>query len=220
MPTTGPTVLVVEDEAIVAADLELRLERLGYNPIGSAASGEEAIALIEAAPPHLALLDIHLKGAMDGIALASVLRNEFRVPVVFLTGNADAATLERAKVAESFGYLLKPFDERLLQITIDMALFRHSMEQERQRLTKDLQRALDEVKTLSGLLPICTECKKIENDEGEWEGVESYIAHRTDADFSHSVCPSCVRKLYPEIADKILAKMAARKGKPPSGLAA
>lgn len=212
----APTILIVEDEAIIAADLVQRLERLGYDIVGPAASAEEAMALARAGTPDLALLDIRLQGATDGIALAASLRGELQVPVIFLTAHADAATLERAQAAESYGYLLKPFDERLLQITIDMALHRHALEQERMRLTAELERALAEVKTLTGLLPICAECKKIEDADGRWNPIESYISKRTDANFTHSICPHCVRKLYPEMADKLLDKTKADADRRPN----
>lgn len=210
VPPPGP-ILIVEDEAIVAADLEQRLNHLGYTTMGPAASAEEALTLARACPPQIALMDIRLRGPMDGIAAADILRRELAVPVVFLTSHADQSTLDRAQVAEPFGYLLKPFDERLLQITIAMAIYKHRMERERERLSKELEAALLEVKTLSGLLPICASCKKIEKEGGEWERIETYIQERTDANFSHSVCPDCMRILYPDVADQVLADIAKRR---------
>lgn len=210
----GP-ILIVEDEAIVAADLEQRLERLGYTIMGPAASGSEALALARLRAPQLALMDIRLQGPIDGIAVAEILRKELDVPVIFLTAHADQATLDRAKVAESFGYLLKPFDERLLQITIEMAIYKHRMERERKRLAEELAAAQAEVKTLSGLLPICSGCKQIETDTGDWERIENYIMKRSEAEFSHTVCPDCLRRLYPDIADSVLANV--KKTGRPSG---
>ncbi len=210
---TGP-ILIVEDEAIVAADLEQRLERLGYNIMGPAASASEALALARMCTPQLALMDIRLQGPVDGIAVAEILRKELDVPVIFLTAHADQATLDRAKVAESFGYLLKPFDERMLQITIEMAIYKHRVECERKRLAEELAAAQAEVKVLSGLLPICSGCKQIETDNGGWERIETYITKRSEAAFSHTMCPDCLRKLYPEIAETILAK--AGKARRPS----
>jgi CheY-like chemotaxis protein len=212
MTTAAPfgPILIVEDEAIVAADLEERLQQLGYVTLGPAASADEALELVRATPPALALTDINIQGDVDGIGLAETLRSEFEIPVIFLTAHADQKTLDRAQVAESFGYLLKPFDERMLQITIGMAVYKHRMEQERKRLTEQLEKALAEVKLLSGLLPICAECKKIENDEGSWDRIETYISQHSEATFTHSVCPDCLRRLYPDMAESILAKVKSR----------
>ena len=121
----GSQVLVVEDERIVAKDIQNRLKRLGYFVPGVVSSAEEAIKAAELTRPDLALIDIRLKGAMDGIELAQQLRVRFEIPAVFLTAYADGPTMERAKKTEPFGYLVKPFDEKELQTTIEMALHNH-----------------------------------------------------------------------------------------------
>ena len=112
-------VLVVEDEAIVSADIEMKLGRLGYPVAGVATSGETAIQQAREVRPSLVLMDIHLEGSMDGIEAAKVLRDRWGIPVVFLTAFADHATLDRAKFAQPFGYLVKPFSERDLQVSIE-----------------------------------------------------------------------------------------------------
>jgi len=84
---------------------------------------------------------------------------------------------------------------------------RKSMEAERERLIGDLQAALDNIKTLTGLIPICAGCKQIRDDQGYWQCVEQFVQERSDAQFSHSMCPECVRKFYPQYADAVLAKM-------------
>jgi len=125
---TRASILVVEDESIVAKDVRSRLVRQGYDVAGISASGEEAIELVGREKPDLVLMDIMLKGRMDGIAAAEIIRRRFDIPVVFLTAYADDQTLQRAKITEAFGYLLKPFEERELQVTIEMALYKHTME--------------------------------------------------------------------------------------------
>jgi PAS domain-containing protein len=94
---------------------------------------------------------------------------------------------------------------------------RKRAEEERQRTIAELQDALQKVKTLSGLLPICASCKKIRDDKGYWNHVESYIEHHSAAQFSHGICPDCVRKLYPEIADSVEAAIREQKAKAPQG---
>jgi diguanylate cyclase (GGDEF)-like protein/PAS domain S-box-containing protein len=121
-------ILVVEDETIVALDLKNSLKVLGYDVVGTACSGEEAIAKADQTRPDLVLMDIILKGNMDGVQAADSIRSTLNIPVIFLTACADERTLQRAKVTEAFGYLLKPFEERELHGHIEIALYKHHME--------------------------------------------------------------------------------------------
>ena len=123
-------ILVVEDENIVARDICARLEQFGYDVAPPVATGEDAIARARESRPGLVLMDIMLRGPMDGIEAARVIREELNVPVVYLTAYVDDKNLQRAKITEPFGYLLKPFEERELHITIEMALYKHAMEQQ------------------------------------------------------------------------------------------
>ena len=129
----GARILVVEDERIVGKDIERRLKDLGYRVAGVVSTGERTIEKLKESVPDLILMDIRLKGTMDGIETAEVIKDEFDIPVVYLTAYADEATLDRAKVTEPFGYILKPFNERDLHSTIEMALYKHKMEK---RLTE------------------------------------------------------------------------------------
>ncbi len=121
-------ILVVEDEAIVAADLRLQLTELGFEPVGSTLSGEEAIKLAGQLRPDLVLMDINLGGKMDGITAARTIRERFALPIVFLTALSGRDTLDRAKEAQPFGYIIKPFDEQDLRAVIEMAVFKHRAE--------------------------------------------------------------------------------------------
>ena len=123
------SILIVEDEAIVSADIANKLRKLGYEIAGSTGTGEEAIEIARRLQPSLVLMDIRLAGAMDGITAADAIRQECQVPVVFLTAHSDKATLQRARQAEAFGYILKPFDDRELHTQIEMALYKHAAEQ-------------------------------------------------------------------------------------------
>ena len=126
--TTSARILIVEDEAIVAMDIRHRLEKLGYVPVRSVASGEEAVKAAAELDPDLILMDIQLAGAVDGIEAAGLIRERRGTPVIFLTAYSDRASLERAKVADAFGYVLKPFEERELGIAIEMALYKEQMQ--------------------------------------------------------------------------------------------
>jgi PAS domain S-box-containing protein len=121
-------ILIVEDESIVAMDLRHRLENYGYTVVGHAVSGNAAIKLAGDKKPDVILMDIQLKGDLDGIQSAEIIKEEFDIPILFLTAFADRPTLERAKLTEAFGYILKPYHERELYTNIEMAMYRHKME--------------------------------------------------------------------------------------------
>ncbi|MEH2218826.1 MAG: EAL domain-containing protein [Nostoc sp.] len=121
-------ILVVEDEFIVAMDIQNRLRKFGYTVLGLADSGEEAIKRAADDSLDLVLMDIHLKGKMDGVEAAQIIHNIFNIPVIYLTANADESTLNRAKGTEPFGYILKPFKEKELKFTIEITLSKHRTE--------------------------------------------------------------------------------------------
>jgi two-component system, response regulator PdtaR len=122
------SIMLVEDEIIVAADVKNRLENMGYAVLGIFDTGEEAIQKAGELKPDLVLMDIVLKGEMDGIDAAQKIRELFDIPLIYLTAYSDEKTLERAKVTEPFGYVLKPFEDREIQSAIEMALYKHQME--------------------------------------------------------------------------------------------
>jgi len=121
-------ILIVEDEAVVAADLAGKLERAGYRVVGIAADGEEALETTAAQLPDLVLMDIRLAGPMDGIETADRIRESHSIPIIYLTAHSDASTLQRASMTEPFGYILKPFDERDITTQIEIVLYKHEAE--------------------------------------------------------------------------------------------
>lgn len=123
-------ILIVEDENIVAFNIQNRLEGLGYTVTAVTSSGEVALQKIAETCPDLVLMDIKLKGTLDGIQAAEQIRNEFQIPVVYLTAYTDEETLNRAKLTEPYGYILKPFEARDLGTTIEMALYKHMIERQ------------------------------------------------------------------------------------------
>jgi PAS domain S-box-containing protein len=126
------TILIVEDERIVARDIQNQLARLGYAVVGSTRFGEEAVQLARELRPDVVLMDIRLAGPMDGVTAAQEIRDRLQMPVVYLTAYADDETLRRACVTEPFGYILKPFEERELSVVIETALCKHRAEQKLQ----------------------------------------------------------------------------------------
>ena len=121
-------ILIVEDEILVAADIQNMVESLGYVVAGRATTGEEALAKVAAVDPDLIFMDIRLQGPMDGVEAAGRIRESFRKPVIFLTALSDERTIQRAKMTEPFGYLFKPFDARKLRAVVEMTIHRHRLE--------------------------------------------------------------------------------------------
>lgn len=136
-PGAAVRILIVEDESIVALDLRSTLEELGYQVVGTADTGEAAVELAMREHPDIVLMDIRLRGAMDGTEAAEQIRRRYNVPVIYLTAYSDDATLRRAQASEPYGYLLKPFAERDLQVAIQMALYRHSAQREHEELLRE-----------------------------------------------------------------------------------
>ena len=195
-------ILIVEDEGIVARDLQETLTGLGYAVVGIAHNGPTAIEYAIREKPDLVLMDIVLQGEMDGITAAELIRKQSNIPIVYLTAYADHETFQRAKLTDPFGYLLKPFRERELHTNIEMALYKHAMETDRKELIRELQAALGRIKTLEGLLPICSHCKKIRDETGRWREISGYIQDHSRAEFTHGICPDCITKFYPEFTGK------------------
>ncbi|MBT9395032.1 LytTR family transcriptional regulator DNA-binding domain-containing protein [Hymenobacter sp. NST-14] len=117
------TILIVEDELLIAAEIERTLVRLGHSPLPPVESSDEALQVLAAQPVELVLMDINIAGDCDGIAAALLVRRQFAVPVVFLTARSDSATLNRAKLAQPYGFLVKPFTDDSLRVQIELALF-------------------------------------------------------------------------------------------------
>jgi len=119
-----PSVLIVEDEAIIAADIELTLRELGYRIAGKARSGSKALQLLQATSPDIVLLDINLDGRVSGIEVAKSIKKKYAIPFIYLTALADTSTLEEVKATMPYGYIVKPFNENDLRSTIELALYR------------------------------------------------------------------------------------------------
>ncbi|MBU2551648.1 MAG: PAS domain S-box protein [Proteobacteria bacterium] len=137
----APKILIVDDEVLIAEDLASRIEGLGYTICGQAPSAEKAFELLEKQQPDLVMMDIVIKGEMDGIEAAEVIRDKWGIPVVFLTAYADSDRLERAKLTYPFGYILKPFQDRDIKITVEMALYAARADGERRAAAKSLRRS-------------------------------------------------------------------------------
>ena len=121
-------ILVVEDELIVSMELKSRLNDLGYSVCGTVASGEEAIEQANKQEPDIILMDINIKGAYDGVQAAEIIKSDHDIPIIFITAFTDPQTLQRAKITEPYGYIIKPFEDRDLHTSIEIAIYKHNME--------------------------------------------------------------------------------------------
>ena len=118
-------VLVVEDETIVSMEIQDSLRNIGFEPVGCASTAQDALRLTKALQPDLVLMDIRLRGEMDGIEAARIIRSCYHIPVIFTSAFSDKATLQRAKVAEPYGFLVKPFEGQALYAAIETAIYNH-----------------------------------------------------------------------------------------------
>ncbi len=162
-------IMIVEDEWTVAEEIKMVLQSFEYTVTSMSSSGEEAIQNAEKDKPDLVLMDIVLEGEMDGIQAANEIRSRFNIPIIYLTAYTDEKILERASITVPFGYIVKPFVNEDLKISIEIAMYKYRIEKERMRLIEELQGALPKITSLSGLLPVCPSCKKVRDAEGNWK---------------------------------------------------
>ncbi len=195
-----PTILIVEDSPTNIQVLGRVLKNEGYE-LAIATDGKEGLQVAMNIRPDLILLDIMMP-VMDGIESCKRLKKYDQtkdIPVIFLTARGNADDIIDGFKIGAVDYITKPFNshELLARVKTHITL---------QQTIKKLRQALDEVKTLKGLLPICAKCKKVRDDEGYWQSVEKYISKKTDAKFTHSICPDCLKDLYPEYYEKKYGK--------------
>lgn len=162
---TPVSILVVEDEGIVARDLQESLTRLGYQVAGVATEGAQAVLMVEQNRPELVVMDVTLRGELDGIQAARLIHEREPIPIIFLTGHSDAATLQRAVSAAPLGYILKPFQEIELRCAIEVAIHKHRADQERQERAEALRRSAEHMQNLS----LIDELTRLKNRRGFFE---------------------------------------------------
>lgn len=192
-------VLIAEDEFLVAQMITGMLEDLGYVVAGEALDGEQAVEMTLALRPDAVLMDIRMP-RLDGIAASRRIQETCPVPVIILTAHESFELLEEAALAGVGAYLLKPPNPRDIARAITVAAARHGDLLRLREVNAALEKSLATVKLLSGIVPICMKCKAIRGTNNQWYPLEAYIRDHSEADFSHSLCPSCASEMYPNIA--------------------
>ncbi len=201
-------ILYVEDDDAAREQMVHILKRRGKEVL-VAKNGHEGLALFCEHYPELVVTDIRMPG-MDGLTMAKEIRRSSRdAKIIMTTAFTDISYMMEAIDVGIDQYVVKPVDiEKLLAAidkcieNIDCRTMARNAQAEMEKMLGELQAALEKVKLLSGFLPICASCKKIRDDNGYWQQIESYIRDHSEAEFSHGICPDCAKKLYPECFNK------------------
>jgi DNA-binding response OmpR family regulator len=193
------TILVVDDNSDNLRLLATILNESQYTP-----NGERALATIHKEAPDLILLDVMMP-VMDGFEVCRLLKADKKtngIPVIFISALDEIIDKVKAFSMGGVDYITKPFksEEVLARVRTHLAL--RGLQRRLEKKNEQLRQALDEIQLLRGILPICSSCKKIRNEDGYWEQIETYIRDRSEVDFSHGICIDCARKLYPEIMNR------------------
>ena len=197
--------IIAEDDFLVSREIGRILKRLGHEVVAEVANGDDAVEKTCALMPDVVLMDIQMPGR-DGLQASERIQARCPTPVVVLTAHESQDLVARASDTGVGAYLTKPPKPAELERAITIAMARHGdlmacrqLYRELEERNRELETALAEIKTLRGIIPICANCKKIRDDQGYWNQIESYIRDHSEAEFSHSICPDCARKLYPEL---------------------
>ena len=195
---TKKKILIVEDERL---NIKILLETLKaeYKTL-VAINGEEGLGRA-LSKPDLILLDIMMPG-IDGYEVCRRLKADEQtkdIPVIFITAMSDVGYEKKGLELGAVDYITKPISPPIVKARVKHHLERENYRKHLEIQVKELQDAMSKIKTLSGFLPICANCKKIRDDKGYWNQIEEYIQSHSEADFTHSICPDCAKKLYPEI---------------------
>ena len=194
-------ILIAEDDLTSRTVLEAVLKKEGHEVV-AVVNGAEAWTLMQQEDaPSLAILD-WMMPEMDGPELARQIRaqcSQRNVYIIMLTTKGDKSDIVAALEAGADDYLTKPFDTGELRARVDVGRRTIALQEALADQAEELRKALDEIKTLSGIIPICATCKKIRDDNGYWNQVEVYIRDHSDASFSHGICPDCMAKFEEQL---------------------
>jgi AmiR/NasT family two-component response regulator len=198
-------VLVAEDDFLISEEVVRCVRKIGWEVVGEAGTGAEAIEKTLALDPDLVLMDIKMP-EMDGVEASRQIQELHPTPVVILTAQGTPDLLDRACEAGVAAYLTKPPDSGQIERAASIALARfddlmeiHRLNQELLARNAELEAALETIKTMEGLFTICSSCKKLPDDDGNWIPLERYVSKHTRVKFSHGLCPVCYGRMMAQI---------------------
>lgn len=200
-------ILIAEDEKTSRKILEKMLTKAGHD-VGAFEDGLKALASTQKEAPDMLITDWMMPD-LDGLELCRRVRAlnlSSYVYIILLTALTEKERITQGLDAGADDYITKPFDRTELLARVRAGERVIQLEKSLRQKNKELSEALAQVKQLKGLLPICMYCKKIRNDENYWQQVEEYLVEHTEADFSHSICPECMEKNFPEYMERIKAR--------------
>ncbi len=195
--TSGATVMIVDDNPKNVQVLGTILMEKKYN-VSVATGGKQALAQVGKVKPEVILLDIMMPD-IDGYEVCRRLKEKEEtadIPVIFLTAKTDTDDIVKGFELGAVDYVTKPFKSKELIARVHTHIANTRMRNHLEQRNKELEEALHDVRTLSGLLPICSGCKKIRDEEGHWIQVELFIRDRIDVEFSHGICPDCAKTYF------------------------
>lgn len=196
-------ILIAEDDATSRIVLATVLTKDGYDVTATDDGGAAWEVLQNPDAPRLAILDLMMPG-IDGLELVRRVRAIPSVAppyLIIVSTKSEKVDVIAALDAGANDYLTKPFDPGELRARIEVGRRMIEMRFELNQKVEELEQALAEVRTLKGIVPICANCKNVRDDQGYWNRVETYLHEHTDADFTHAVCPDCMKRLYPQFKD-------------------
>lgn len=191
-------ILVAEDDYLISEEIIRSLKQKGFEIIAEAADGLEAVKMTKEIHPDVILMDIKMPG-IDGLEAGRQIQSTCPTPIVIITAYDNQKLVDEASSAGVGAFLVKPPEADQIERAITIAIARHDDLIKLQKLNTKLQKALDEIKQLHGIIPICASCMKIRDDQGIWNKIDRYIQEHSEVKFSHGICPDCTTKLYPDI---------------------
>ncbi len=193
MKTIEPHILIVEDEGLIALDIERCLNQAGFESTSMASTGSEALMTLDKQPAELVLMDIMLDGKMDGIKTAEAIRTKYKLPIIFLTAYSDDKTVDEVKMIQPDGFITKPFKSKDLVSIVKIVLFKNQI-QAKVGNEKDCEE-----------IDLCPYCKSVMNEDNneKWVSIEQFLLDKTRFCSNHFVCLTCIEKLKEHISKNL-----------------
>jgi len=192
------TIVIIEDELIIAKDLQAKLEMEGYVVPEIYSNGKEALSMIKFIKPDIVLVDIQLETQFDGIETAERIRLYHDIPIIYITAHVNTEIMERVKLTQPVSLLMKPINYTELITAIELGIYKHKIESQNKRLLVELQTIVAQSNIQRNMkVPVCTTCNKIREDNSNWLSVKDYMKKYNNIEFAESVCPHCLEELFP-----------------------